>query len=82
MFPCDTKSSPGLLQHDEFRYSRAYRFTTASPGEEMHGKAVAIFDFQRENENKLPLIKGQVGWVSNRQSRGWLVAEDPKHLAN
>ena len=60
------------------RYSRDYQFTIASPDEEMHGKAVALFDFARENENELPLTEGQVIWVSYRHGQGWLVAEDPK----
>jgi hypothetical protein len=71
-------SSPGFAPHDESRYSRDYQFTIASPDEEMHGKAVALFDFQRENENELPLVEGQVIWVSYRHGQGWLVAEDPK----
>ncbi|KAJ5037419.1 uncharacterized protein L3040_007594 [Drepanopeziza brunnea f. sp. 'multigermtubi'] len=71
-------SSPGLKRHDESRYSRDYQFTIASPDEEMHGKAVALFDFERENENELPLVEGQVIWVSYRHGQGWLVAEDPK----
>jgi hypothetical protein len=44
----------------------------------MHGKAVALFDFTREHENELPLVEGQVIWVSYRHGQGWLVAEDPK----
>lgn len=60
------------------RYSMDYQFTIASPDEEMHGKAVALFDFARENENELPLKEGQVIWVSYRHGQGWLVAEDPK----
>ncbi|KAL8953960.1 MAG: hypothetical protein Q9222_000247 [Ikaeria aurantiellina] len=60
------------------RYSKDYQFTIASPDEEMHGKAVALFDFERENENELPLVEGQVIWVSYRHGQGWLVAEDPK----
>ncbi|KAL9023721.1 MAG: hypothetical protein Q9196_007020 [Gyalolechia fulgens] len=60
------------------RYSKDYHFTIASPDEEMHGKAVALFDFARENENELPLFEGQVIWVSYRHGQGWLVAEDPK----
>jgi hypothetical protein len=44
----------------------------------MHGKAVALFDFERENENELPLVEGQVIWVSYRHGQGWLVAEDPR----
>ncbi|KAL8729656.1 MAG: hypothetical protein Q9166_004605 [cf. Caloplaca sp. 2 TL-2023] len=63
--------------HDS-RYSKDYQFTIASPDEEMHGKAVALFDFARENENELPLVEGQVIWVSYRHGQGWLVAEDPK----
>ena len=63
---------------DDSRYSRDYQFTIASADEEMHGKAVALFDFARENENELPLIEGQVIWVSYRHGQGWLVAEDPK----
>jgi hypothetical protein len=73
-----TESSPGMAHRDDSRYSRDYQFTIASPDEEMHGKAVALFDFQRENENELPLVEGQVIWVSYRHGQGWLVAEDPK----
>lgn len=69
---------PGRFSTDESRYSRDYQFTIASPDEEMHGKAVALFDFARENENELPLVEGQVIWVSYRNGQGWLVAEDPK----
>ena len=63
---------------DESRYSRDYQFTIASPDEEMHGKAVALFDFENENENELPLVEGQVILVSYRHGQGWLVAQDPK----
>jgi hypothetical protein len=69
---------PGSFNTDESRYSRDYQFSIASPDEEMHGKAVALFDFARENENELPLVEGQVIWVSYRHGQGWLVAEDPK----
>ncbi|KAL7620868.1 HOG (high osmolarity glycerol) pathway protein [Parahypoxylon ruwenzoriense] len=71
-------SSPGFHPYDESRYSRDYQFTITSPDEEMHGKAVALFDFERENENELPLVEGQIIWVSYRHGQGWLVAEDPK----
>lgn len=60
------------------RFSRDYQFAIASPEEEMHGKAVALFDFVQENENELPLVEGQVVWISFRHGMGWLVAEDPK----
>ncbi|ORY13950.1 hypothetical protein BCR34DRAFT_480219 [Clohesyomyces aquaticus] len=66
------------LSNDESRFSRDYQFTIASPEEEMHGKAVALFDFARENDNELPLVEGQVILVSYRHGQGWLVAQDPK----
>ncbi|KAI3320342.1 hypothetical protein HD806DRAFT_507302 [Xylariaceae sp. AK1471] len=44
---------------------------------EIHGKAVALFDFDRANDNELSLVEGQIIWVSYRQGQGWLVAEDP-----
>ncbi|RDA95526.1 hypothetical protein CP533_5436, partial [Ophiocordyceps camponoti-saundersi (nom. inval.)] len=71
-------SSPGYHEEDQSRYSRDYQFTITSPDEEFHGKAVALFDFERENENELPLAEGQIIWVSYRHGQGWLVAEDPK----
>ncbi|KAK3394390.1 hypothetical protein B0H63DRAFT_44632 [Podospora didyma] len=73
-----TGSSPEFQEEDQSRYSRDYQFTITSPDEEMHGKAVALFDFERENENELPLVEGQIIWVSYRHGQGWLVAEDPK----
>jgi hypothetical protein len=73
-----TCSSPGYRNTDESRYSRDYQFTITSPDEEMHGRAVALFDFERENESELPLVEGQIIWVSYRYGEGWLVAEDPK----
>ncbi|KAI5780048.1 hypothetical protein EDC01DRAFT_718861 [Geopyxis carbonaria] len=60
------------------RFSRDYQFTIASPAEEVHGKAVALFDFIQENPSELPLREGQVIWVSYWYGMGWLVAEDPK----
>lgn len=53
-------------------------FTTEAIDEEFHGKAVAPLDFEREHENELPLIEGQIIWVSYRHGQGWLVAENPK----
>lgn len=70
-------SSPGLYPN-ESRFSRDYQFTIASPDEEMHGKAVALFDFERENDNELPLTEGQIILVSYRHGQGWLVAQDPR----
>jgi len=77
----DGSSSPGspnYREDDQSRYSRDYQFTITSPDEEMHGKAVALFSFDRENENELPLVEGQIIWVSYRHEQGWLVAEDPR----
>jgi len=71
-------SEPDDFLNDESRFSRDYQFTIASPEEEMHGKAVALFDFERENDNELPLIEGQIILVSYRHGQGWLVAQDPK----
>ncbi|KAH8179433.1 SH3 domain-containing protein [Sarocladium implicatum] len=76
--PSSRPSSRGYDDQDESRYSRDYQFTITSPDEEFHGKAVALFDFVRENENELPLAEGQIIWVSYRHGQGWLVAEDPK----
>ncbi|KAG8533719.1 uncharacterized protein KY384_001460 [Bacidia gigantensis] len=72
------EDSLGIPERNDSRYSRDYQFTIASPDEEMHGKAVALFDFERENENELPLAEGQIIWVSYRHGQGWLVGEDPK----
>ncbi|KAJ5808168.1 hypothetical protein N7474_009437 [Penicillium riverlandense] len=73
---------PNFESEDEYmggnRYSTDYQFAVGCPDEEMHGKAVALFDFAREHENELPLTEGQVIYVSYRHGQGWLVAEDPK----
>ncbi|KAI5308638.1 HOG (high osmolarity glycerol) pathway protein [Ascosphaera atra] len=63
---------------DDSRLSRDFHFAITSPDEEMHGKAIALFDFQSMHENELPLHEGQVILVSYRHGEGWLVAEDPK----
>ncbi|GMG07626.1 unnamed protein product [Aspergillus oryzae] len=60
------------------RYNGDFQFAVGCPDEEMHGKAVALFDFTREHENELPLTEGQVIFVSYRHGQGWLVAEDPR----
>ena len=68
----------GFESEDDDRYSREFQFAVGCPDEEMHGKAVALFDFTREHENELQLVEGQVIFVSYRHGEGWLVAEDPK----
>ncbi|KAK6539277.1 HOG (high osmolarity glycerol) pathway protein [Orbilia ellipsospora] len=74
----DDEESDEEFEGDESRYSKDYHFSIADPDEEMHGKAVALFDFRRENDNELELVEGQVIWVSYRHGQGWLVAEDPR----
>lgn len=69
---------PGFDSEGTHRYSRDFQFSVGCPDEEMHGKAVALFDFTREHENELPLAEGQVIFVSYRHGQGWLVAEDPR----
>jgi hypothetical protein len=68
----------GLESDAASGHTRVNKFTIASPDEEMHGKAVALFDFQPENDNELRLVEGQIVWVSYRHGQGWLVAMDPK----
>jgi hypothetical protein len=76
--PSDQESEGGDSDVDEeARYSKDYSFTIASPDEEMHGKAVALFDFESEHANELALKEGQIILVSYRHGQGWLVAEDP-----
>ncbi|KAF2093836.1 hypothetical protein NA57DRAFT_47532 [Rhizodiscina lignyota] len=60
------------------RHSLTYTFSIASPDEECHGKAVSLYNFERENDNELPLTEGQIILVSYRLSQGWLVAQDPR----
>ncbi len=66
------------VDEDDARFSKDYSFTIASPDEEMHGKAVALFDFASEHPNELALHEGQIILVSYRHGQGWLVAEDPR----
>lgn len=46
--------------------------------DEINRKAVALFDFQPENDNEVALTEGQVIWILYRHGQGWLVAEDPE----
>lgn len=71
-------ASPVVISHAVGdRISKEYEFSVAS-ADEIHGRAVALFDFIPENENEAPLKEGQVIWVSYRHGQGWLVAEDPR----
>ncbi|KAK9451069.1 uncharacterized protein V1518DRAFT_412465 [Limtongia smithiae] len=56
---------------------REYYFSVASEEDEIHGRAVALFDFEPENENEFALKEGQNVWISYRHGQGWLVAQDP-----
>jgi SH3 domain len=76
--PSDDERSGPDDDSDDARFSKDYSFTIASPDEEMHGKAVALFDFKSEHQNELPLKEGQIILVSYRHGQGWLVAEDPR----
>lgn len=70
-------ASPVIISHSVGdRISREYEFSVASE-DEIHGRAVALFDFVPENDNEAPLKEGQIIWVSYRHGQGWLVAEDP-----
>lgn len=44
--------------------------------DELHGRAIALFDFSPEHENEFPLTEGQVIYISSRHGLGWLVAVD------
>ncbi|KAK9456845.1 hypothetical protein V1511DRAFT_452581, partial [Dipodascopsis uninucleata] len=46
--------------------------------DEIHGRAIALFDFTPENDNEVALREGQQIWISYRHGQGWLVAEDPQ----
>lgn len=39
------------------------------------GPSLALYGFEPENENELPLAEGEVIMVSYRHGQGWLVAE-------
>lgn len=54
-----------------------FEFSIAS-SDEIHGKAIALFDFIPENDNEVGLKEGQIIWISYRHGQGWLVAEDSK----
>ncbi|ANB13813.1 Nbp2p [Sugiyamaella lignohabitans] len=71
-------NSPVIKSHEVGdRISKEYQFSVAS-ADEIHGRAVALFDFTPENDNEAPLQEGQIVWISYRHGQGWLVAEDPE----
>lgn len=44
---------------------------------EINQRAIALFDFDPENDNEVALTEGQIILISYRHGQGWLVAEDP-----
>ncbi|ORY80457.1 hypothetical protein BCR37DRAFT_70438 [Protomyces lactucae-debilis] len=44
---------------------------------EVHGRAIALFDFTPEHENEFALVEGQQVFISSMHGLGWLVAVDP-----
>lgn len=71
-------ASPVVISHGNSTsggMSREYEFSVASV-DEIHGRALALFDFVPENENEAPLCAGQIVCVSYRYGQGWLVAQD------
>lgn len=41
--------------------------------------AIALYDFEPENDNELPLVEGDRIFISYRHGQGWLVAETMDH---
>ena len=72
------EGSRTLNRDMDSRYWRDYPYTITFPDEEVHDKAVALFDFAKESEDELPLNEGQIIWVCSQQSQGWVMAEDPR----
>lgn len=61
--------------YDDGGYGDSQLHTYSS--DEINRRAVALFDFEPENDNEVALREGQVIWISYRHGQGWLVAEDP-----
>lgn len=70
-------SSSGDLDLHDFGPAEYDDDDTLGP-EEINCRAVALFDFEPENDNEVALKEGQVIWISYRHGQGWLVAEDPE----
>lgn len=73
-----TGTPPWLQSTDEDDQSEEEQLTS-SPDDELHGRAVALFDFAPEHENEFALQEGQVIYISSRHGLGWLVAVDIHH---
>lgn len=62
---------------DDEDYDEEYNYSRVIP-DEINRKAIALFDFNPENDNEVPLVAGQIIWISYRHGQGWLVAKDPQ----
>jgi hypothetical protein len=63
----------------DVRYDASWPLTPpASSTEDMYGRAVALYDFEQENDNELPLVEGQIILVLYRHGQGWLAAQNLK----
>lgn len=72
-FPQSDRESYLSEELDSFNYeSHSFSY------DEINRRAVALFDFEPENDNEVALSEGQVIWISYRHGQGWLVAEDPE----
>lgn len=72
----DDDSSNDYRNSSQYTYDEETQSYYPTQDLELHGHAVALFDFVPENDNEAPLKAGQVVWVSYRHGQGWLVAED------
>ncbi|KAL6945251.1 hypothetical protein ACO0QE_002700 [Hanseniaspora vineae] len=64
--------------HDQDEYSEDFdrRKSYIMPAEHIiNRKAIALYDFENENENELGLHEGQVVFIDYRHGQGWLVVE-------
>ncbi|KAJ4289654.1 hypothetical protein N0V90_010983 [Kalmusia sp. IMI 367209] len=73
-----TDSEPNNLDQAELISSDEDYQSTIPTGEDVHGKAVVLYDFEGENHNELSVLEGQIIFISYRHVQGWLVAQDPK----
>lgn len=66
-----------VLSLEEYDYYEADDYED-NDTDEINRKAIALFDFNAENDNEVRLHEGQVIWILYRHGQGWLVAEDPE----
>ncbi|ONH68384.1 NAP1-binding protein 2 [Cyberlindnera fabianii] len=71
----ETEDTPPWLRHSHHSPNDMEDVDNDSDSE-IHGRAIALFDFEPENDNEVRLREGQLIWISYRHGQGWLVAED------